>query len=134
VRDIKSICAIGNDTFGEDGNDGNVLRIDRYFCKQGDKWVDSPRALTIPADAFRDRYFLDWVLADKSGESELLNEFQDLMIKQNEMATSSGKIGAFDVIAARDEFASITSNQDKVIDAQIQSNDPQVEKVLQRLA
>lgn len=134
IRDIKSICALGNDNFGEDGNDGNVLRISRYFCNKGGKWVDTPRALTLPGDAFRDRSFLDWILADKSGESELVNDFQDLMIKQHELSTSQGKIGAFDVLAARDEIVSITANQDKVIDAQIKNNDPTVDKVLQQLA
>lgn len=33
VKDIQSIVALGNDDFGEDGNDGNVLKIGRYFEK-----------------------------------------------------------------------------------------------------
>lgn len=75
VKDVQSIVALGNDDFGENGDDGNVLSIARYFCKTQNTWVDQPRALTLPGDAFRDRYFLDWVLADKSGESELLSDF-----------------------------------------------------------
>lgn len=75
VKDVQSIVALGNDDFGEDGNDGNVLSINRYFCKSKNAWIDQARALTLPGDAFRDRYFLDWVLADKTGESELLADF-----------------------------------------------------------
>lgn len=33
VKDVQSIVALGNDDFGEDGTDGNVLSIGRYFCK-----------------------------------------------------------------------------------------------------
>jgi len=33
VKDVQSIVALGNDDFGEDGTDGNVLSISRYFCK-----------------------------------------------------------------------------------------------------
>jgi hypothetical protein len=75
AKDVQSVVALGNDDFGENGDDGNVLSIARFFCKEKNSWVDTPRALTLPGDAFRDRQFLDWVLADKSGESELLNDF-----------------------------------------------------------
>lgn len=102
VKDVQSIVALGNDDFGEDGTDGNVLSIGRYFCKSKGTWVEQARALTLPGDAFRDRSFLDWVLADKTGESDLLNDFQDLMLKQHNQAVSQGKIGAIDILAARD--------------------------------
>jgi hypothetical protein len=75
VKDVQSIVALGNDDFGDEGDDGNVLNINRYFCKEKRAWIDTPRALTLPGDAFRDRQFLDWVLADKSGESELVDDF-----------------------------------------------------------
>ena len=81
TKDVHSIVALGNDDFGEDGNDGNVLKIGRYFDKSSKQWVENERALTLPGDAFRDRRFLDWVLSDKEGESELANDFNDLMIK-----------------------------------------------------
>ena len=122
AKDVKSIVALGNDDFGEDGNDGNVLSIDRYLCKTKGTWIDQPRALTLPGDAFRDRYFLDWVLADKSGESELLDDFNDLMLKQHDQAVSQGKIGSLDVLAARDAV-NLPQETDLFIEGQLKSND-----------
>ena len=133
AKDVQSIVALGNDDFGEDGNDGNVLSINRYFCKTNNVWVDKPRALTLPGDAFRDRYFLDWVLADKTGESELLADFQDLMLKQHEKSVQLGKIGSFDVLAARD-VVNLPQESDFYLDAQLNRDDAEVEKNLSHLA
>jgi hypothetical protein len=66
VRDVQSICALGNDDLGIENQDGNVLSIKRHFCKATNSWVEQERALTLPGDAFRDRSFVEWILADKS--------------------------------------------------------------------
>jgi len=124
VKDVHSIVALGDDASGEDGQDGNVLRVKRYYDKENARWVEEERALTLPGDSFRDRYFLDWILADKNGESgDLADDFQDLMLLQHELTTSKGKIGAFDVLAARDTV-SLLNDSDAIIDAQIKRNDP----------
>lgn len=133
VKDVVSIVALGNDDFGEDGTDGNVLRIKRFFDSSTSQWVETERALTLPGDAFRDRYFLDWILADKSGEGNLADDFQDLMIRQHEISTSQGKIGQFDVLAARNTVT-LLNDSDSIIDAQIKRNDPQVDGILQNIA
>ena len=130
-KDVLSIVALGNDDFGEDGTDGNVLRLKRHF--DGTQWVETERALTLPGDAFRDRYFLDWVLADKTGEGSLADDFQDLMVRQHELATTQGKIGQFDVLAARNTVT-LLNDSDALIDAQIKRNDPQVDTILQNIA
>ena len=75
VRDVNSIVALGNDDLGDDNVDGNVLRIKRYFSQSLNKWVEAERALTLPGDAFRDRAFLDWIIADKSDEGALADDF-----------------------------------------------------------
>ena len=110
-----------------------MLSISRYYCKSSAKWIENARALTLPGDAFRDRYFLDWVLADKSGESDLLADFQDLMLKQHEKSVSEGKIGAFDVLAARDNL-NLPSQSDAFVEAQLNTDQAQVEKNLNTLA
>lgn len=125
VKDIQSIVALGNDDFGEDGQDGNVLSVSRYFCKSSGKWIDSGRALTLPGDAFRDRHFLDWVLAEKSGESDLLADFQDLMLKQHDQAVQSGKIGGLDLLATRDQVH-LPQQTDFFIEAQLKEDDETV--------
>lgn len=55
------------------------------------------------------------------------------MLQQHEMATKLGKIGAFDVLAARDTV-SLPQDTDSVIDAQLKNNDPEVDNTLARLA
>jgi hypothetical protein len=117
VKDIQSIVALGDDSSGDDGNEGNVIRVRRHFDIENQRWVEEEKALTLPGDAFRDRYFLDWILADKNGESgDLADDFQDLMLLQHEITTTQGKIGSFDVLAARDTVA-ILNDSDAVIDA-----------------
>jgi len=75
VKDVVSVVALGNDDFGEDGTDGNVLKIGRHFDVSKSQWIETDRALTLPGDAFRDKYFLDWILADKSEEGTLADDF-----------------------------------------------------------
>ena len=75
VKDVVSVVALGNDDFGEDGTDGNVLKIGRHFDVSKSQWIETDRALTLPGDAFRDKYFLDWILADKSEEGSLADDF-----------------------------------------------------------
>jgi hypothetical protein len=67
VKDIHSIVALGNDNLGVENQDGNVITVNRYFKKSTEKWIAEPRVLTLPGDAFRDRTFVDWILADKTG-------------------------------------------------------------------
>jgi len=116
---------------GDNGTEGNVLRITRF--QENGNWVEKERALTLPGDAFRDRQYLDWILAEKSDESTLNDDFNDLMIKQHDLATKFGKIGAFDVLAARD-IVSLPQDTDAVIEAQIKTNDPAVESTLTRIS
>jgi len=62
VRDIVSIVALGNDNMGDANRDDNVLSINKYFCLASNKWIETPRALSLPGDAYRDRTFIDWII------------------------------------------------------------------------
>ena len=132
VKDIHSVCALGDDDLGDEGVDGNVLRITRHYSKAAGKWIEVERPLTLPGDSFRDRSFLDWILADKTKEGDLADSFQDLMMRKHELSTKKGKIGQFDVLAGRDNVT-LLGDSDAVIDAQIRSEDPRVDSTLQRL-
>jgi hypothetical protein len=103
VKDVHSLVALGNDDLGYEGQDGNVLRIRRYFDKSTNQWVEKERIVTLPGDAIRDRRFIDWVLADKNEESGLADEFQDLLVRLQTQERASGKIGTLDLLAARDQ-------------------------------
>lgn len=75
VRDVRSIMALGNDDLGEDDTDGNVICVDRHFSKAEGRWVEEGMALSLPGDAFRDKALLDWIIADKSGQETLVDDF-----------------------------------------------------------
>ena len=55
------------------------------------------------------------------------------MLKQHEQAVLQGKIGAFDVLAARD-VVNLPSESDTFIEAQLNTDSSQVEKNLSHLA
>lgn len=54
------------------------------------------------------------------------------MMRDHELATKGGKIGQFDLLAARDDV-SLIADQDNIIDSQIKKDDPAVNNVLQYL-
>ena len=55
------------------------------------------------------------------------------MIRQHEISTTQGKIGQFDVLAARNTVT-LLNDSDSIIDAQIKRDDPAVENILQNIA
>lgn len=130
VKDVRSVVSLGNDDLGEKNGDGNVLSIARYISNG--TLVEQERVLTLPGDAFRDSTFIDWILADKSNQGELADDFQDLLLQNHELATKGGKLGRLDVLVARDQVTRL-SDQDSVIDVQISNDDPQIDQVLQAM-
>ena len=88
--------------------------------------------MTLPGDAFRDRKFIDWIISDKSGQGSLADDYQDLMIRRHE-ANTQGKIGGANILAARDEIT-IRNDADRVLDAQLRQDAPEVGALLSRLA
>lgn len=128
-----SVVALGDDDFGENGTAGNVIRITRHYDVASGQWVEAERALTLPGDSFRDKYFIDWILADKTEEGALADDFQDLMIRKHEISTSQGKIGQFDILAARNTVT-LLNDSDALINAQIKRNDPEVDAILSNIA
>jgi hypothetical protein len=105
VKDIRSVVALGNDDLGEDNLDGNVLCIDKYFCLATNQWVNEQRVLTLPGEAFRDRKYIEWIIAEKGGEGEVSSAFNDLMIQMNNEATGNGKIGQLDLLVTRNQVS-----------------------------
>lgn len=132
TKDIKSVISLGNDDLGEENSEGNVLYIGKYFDQASKSWVQSERALTLPGDAFRDRQLLEWIISEKSGEGEVADAFNDLLIQLNERAVSSGKISQVELLIARDQV-NLTQASDDVAEAQIKTDDPIVDKTLDHL-
>lgn len=71
VKNVKSVCSVGADDLGEDDAEANVLTVDSFTCESTGE-VMKGGVFTLPADAFRDKNFMEWVMAHKvEGESEV---------------------------------------------------------------
>lgn len=55
------------------------------------------------------------------------------MIRKHELSTSQGKIGQFDILAARNTVT-LLNDSDALIDSQIKRNDPEVDAILSQIA
>lgn len=75
---IRSICALGNDDFGADDVEGNVVAIDEYFNEETGE-IEKDACFTMPADAYRSRQALEWILAAKDTDSKTDETFNDLV-------------------------------------------------------
>lgn len=74
---IRSICSLGDDDIGADDTETNVIYLKKYQDSNGEHQVDG--VFKLPADAFRDKEFLEWILAPKSEDETTADDFTDLM-------------------------------------------------------
>lgn len=63
ANDCFALCAVGDDDLGADDVESNVLAIDKH--QVGDEHVNAPLTLVLPADAYRDRAMMEWIMAKK---------------------------------------------------------------------
>lgn len=77
---------------GADDCEGNVIHVAKYRDQNGDHHVDS--VFTLPADAFRDKQMMEWILAPKSADETTNSDFTDLITGRfNERVNSVAKLG-----------------------------------------
>lgn len=53
IKDIHSVCSLGNDDLGADDCESNIISIKRYQNSAGEYLYDG--VFRLPADAFRDK-------------------------------------------------------------------------------
>ena len=75
---IRSICSLGNDDFGEDNLEGNIVEVDEYLNEETGE-TERNAVFTLPADASRSRSALEWVLTPTQTESKTDDAFTDLL-------------------------------------------------------
>jgi hypothetical protein len=124
---------LNNDDLGEADKDGNVVLVRKHVCGVTGAVIEKECVFTLPGDAYRDKVYMDWILADKTGEESLVGDYQDLMHKQFEQLSKKGSIGALDLLVAKSE-ANLLSDQDAILDAQLRLNDKEVDDNLKKLA
>ena len=68
-KHTKSLCALGADDLGEDDTEANILYTSEYLDEStGVAMKDG--FFTIPADAWRDKITMEWIMAHKEENSE----------------------------------------------------------------
>lgn len=78
VRDVQSIMSLGESDLGADDVDANVMYV-KSFVTEKDGVQHKNGSYAVPADAFRDKPFLDWIFASKGEDEQTVEDFNDLM-------------------------------------------------------
>lgn len=73
-KHTKSICSLGEDDLGADDTEANILHASEYLDEStGVAMRDG--FFRIPADAFRDKTTMEWILAHKDENCETDDTF-----------------------------------------------------------
>ena len=63
MHNCHAVFAMSNDDRGDEDVDNNVIQINSFIDESGNI-VDSD-TFTLPADAWRDQEFCEWILSNK---------------------------------------------------------------------
>ncbi len=75
---------------------------------------------------------MEWIISQKGGEGEILDDYQDLMHQRFTIGTKEGQLSGIQSFVARAEINELVS-PDAVIDAQIRTNHPEIDESLKNL-
>jgi hypothetical protein len=109
-NDIMSVCSIGDDDMGADDVDSNILHVTKYTNSEGE--VKQDGIYSLPADAYRDKQMMEWIMASKDQEGEAtLDDFNDLMHQKFEGRVSAGGLNLLSSFNAKQTgFANTNSD------------------------
>lgn len=68
VKDVHSVLSLSNDDLGSDDTEGNVVIVHKHIDAATGEQVNDVIALTIPADAYRNKVYMEWILTSKEDE------------------------------------------------------------------
>jgi hypothetical protein len=69
------VISLSNDDLGDEDMDNNVIILNRYRdVKTGDT-ILVPLVLVLPADAYRDKSYIEWLISSKEADSSTDNDF-----------------------------------------------------------
>ena len=73
-RHTKSICAVGEDDLGADDTEANILMASEFLDESTGVAMRNG-FFRVPADAFRDKITMEWILATKDENCETDADF-----------------------------------------------------------
>ena len=127
----KSICALGEDDMGADDTEANILYAAEYL-DEGTGVAMRNGFFKIPADAFRDKVTMEWILAHKDDESETDAMFnQQIMQRHFEYAQTGGITGIRKIEAEMTGFANYGGED--FINASIEAGSEQSDGVIRAM-
>jgi len=131
VKDVYAVCAVGQDDMGADDVESNVIAIEKFM--QDNEHHTSPICLTLPADAFRDKQMMEWIMAKKDAKEETtVDDFTDMLREKFEMRCQKGGLGMLTAFHVREtglaQFA-----KEKEIEQQMLNDGSETEDSIRRL-
>ena len=128
VKNLHSVIALDNDNLGEEDEGDNVLEVNSYIEVATGKQVEDKLILRLPADSFRNKVFLDWIISEKDQEGELADDYQHLLTQRHILgqAMQSNALALF----TGSQETSLTRIDHAQLDMLIDSNHPRVEQKL----
>lgn len=129
VKDIHSVIDLESDHAGSDESGDNLLEVTKYIDQVSGQEVEERIMLRLPADAFRDSSFMDWILSDKQGEGELADDFHNLLtlrhqegksLYSNQLAVVTGK-QPLQIGASHEELDRLIDKDDSRVEEKLQA-------------
>jgi hypothetical protein len=77
MKNVQSVCSLGDDDLGADDCEGNIIHVTKFLDVAGDHHTGG--VFQLPGDAFRDKEYMEWILAPKHEHETTATEFSDLM-------------------------------------------------------
>lgn len=87
--------------------------------------IEEGDAFSLPADSYRDRAFMDWILSNKSGEEETTDDFNELLYRQHLQLTQKGVSGLATLFSSTG--GNNIADKDSHVEALIASNTQEVD-------
>lgn len=127
----RSVCAVGADDLGEDDADGNILAFDEYIVESTGK-IEKDGSFALPADAYRDKTTMEWIMANKDTVSETDALFSDYVFSRHQEISKNGGISGLKALEASSTgYASF--GDEASVALQLEKDPNQADEILQAL-
>lgn len=111
-KHTKSLCAIGDDDMGENDVDGNILMASEYLDESTGK-IHRDGLFSVPADAYRDKVTMEWIMAIKDENSETDALFnQQIINRHTNIAATGGLTGIRKITAQQTGYANFGDEEE----------------------
>lgn len=101
ASEVRSVVALGDDNLGAEDTDSNVVEIGN-------------ETFILPADSFRDRQMMDWILAPSSESDGSHDLFNDLMAESFNKKVAHGGLTMLNAYNARTTALANVATPDEV--------------------